>query len=106
MQAPKATPRFLPTLTEVVKPAVALEVPEFIPAEPVTPSTAALDDALVEALVQRLLPGLEQGLQGALRDSLQAQWDALLPKVMEDVEDTLRDMAIGAVKSAQSEREP
>lgn len=105
MQAPKATPRFLPTLTEVVKPTVALEVPESIPPEPVTPSTAAPDEALVEALVQRLLPGLEQRLQAALRESLQVQWDALLPKVMEDLEDTVRDMAASAVTSAQSERE-
>ena len=107
MQSPKATPRFLPTLTEVVKPAVALEVADSTPPEVATvPAATASDEALVEALVQRLLPGLEQRLQTALRDSLQTQWDALLPKVMEDVEDALRDMAASAVKSAHSEGEP
>ena len=104
MQAPKTTPRFLPTLTEVVKPAATVpDAPDIAPAE-VTSTGAHPDEALVNALVQRLLPDLEQRMQTALRESLQAQWEAVLPHVMAQLEDTLRDMAAHTVKSAQNDR--
>lgn len=90
MQAPKATPRFLPTLTEVVKPSAPLSEEPMQPSAEAPVPSPLTQDALVAAVMERLLPNLEHQVQNALRQSLQAQLELLLPAVMADLEDAVR----------------
>ncbi len=90
MQAPKATPRFLPTLTEVVKPSAPLTEEPMQPSAEAPAPSPLTEDALVAAVIERLLPNLEHQVQNALRQSLQAQLELLLPAVMADLEDAVR----------------
>lgn len=90
MQAPKATPRFLPTLTEVVKPSVPLSGETAASPSEVPAPSPLTEDALVAVVMDRLLPDLELRVQNALRQSLQAQLEMLLPAVMADLEDAVR----------------
>ena len=106
MQTPKVTKRFLPTLTEVVKPAAA---PQESP-EPATPGAdvarVGSDEALVEAVLQCVLPELEQRIHAALHESLQAQWNAMLPAVLDDVRGRLREMVSDAATSVRRSQRP
>lgn len=90
MQAPKATPRFLPTLTEVVKPSAPLSEEPMQPSAEVPAPSPLTENALVAAVMERLIPNLEHQVQNALRQSLQAQLELLLPAVMADLEDAVR----------------
>lgn len=90
MQAPKATPRFLPTLTEVVKPSATVYEESMQPSAAAPTPSPLTEDALVAAVMERLLPNLEHQVQNALRQSLQAQFELLLPAVMADLEDAVR----------------
>lgn len=101
MQTPKVTKRFLPTLTEVVRPAASL--PEQATDEDVVPDRtgSGMDEALVEAVLQRLLPELEQQVQAVLHQSLQSHWNSMLPHVVEDVKSSLRVLVSDAVAVAQ-----
>lgn len=119
MQAPKHPPRFLPTLTEVVKhPAPAAELAESLvspdevsPApvmapelvEPVTPVTT--DQDLMAMVMLQLTPVLEQVVQDALQQSLQARLQALLPGVMQDVEATVSRAVADALQAVYAEQE-
>ncbi|WP_296510731.1 hypothetical protein [Rhodoferax sp.] len=103
MQAPKHPPRFLPTLTEVVRQPQPAELPADIAISQPTltptsetwhaspePEPAAMSDAeLVGRVMQMLSPALEQIVQEALQQSLQARLQVLLPGVLQDVECTV-----------------
>jgi len=106
MQTPKVTKRFLPTLTEVVKPAAAPQELQ----ESATPGAdvacVGLDEALVEAVLQRVLPELEQRIHAALQESLQAQWNAMLPAVLDDVRGRLREMVSDSATSVREAQRP
>ena len=91
----------MPTLTEVVKPAAALQESPEVVAPDATASIPGLGDALVEAVLLRVLSELEPKIQGVLRDSLQAQWNAVLPHVLDDVKGALRDMVSDALISTR-----
>jgi hypothetical protein len=82
--------RFVPTLTEVVRPGVA-------------PPTAVIDrEALVEHVLQALKPGLEQQLRTELYALIEEQLCKALPQWHLDVE-----MAVNvAVAQALVERMP
>jgi len=92
MQAPKATPRFLPTLTEVVKPVALPQEEAAVLSSKSTLQNPMDDGKLVAAVMERLIPALELQIQDALRQSMQIQLERLLPVVMADLE--------GAVRSA------
>ncbi len=92
MQAPKATPRFLPTLTEVVKPPVMSQEEKAATSSETSLQSPMDEGQLVAAVMERLMPDLELLVQNALRQSLQMQLERLLPAVMADLE--------GAVRSA------
>nr|WP_315465228.1 hypothetical protein [uncultured Rhodoferax sp.] len=101
MQAPKGTPRFLPTLTEVVKPVSPSpkEVMAFSPVAPV--QKPVTEEMLVAAVMERLRPGLEVQVQNALRQSLQAQLERLLPAVLADMESAVRSAVSEATAHSQ-----
>lgn len=119
MQAPKHPPRFLPTLTEVVKhPAPAAESAEI----PVLPEVEALapvvasafvepvasvttDEDLIAKVMVQLTPVLEQVVHDALQQSLQARLQALLPGVMQDVEATVSRAVADALQAVHAEQE-
>lgn len=119
MQAPKHPPRFLPTLTEVVKhPTPAVEPTEnpvprveevLAPAvsssivEPVASVTT--DEELIAKVMVQLTPVLGQVVQDALQQSLQARLQALLPGVMQDVEATISRVVADALQSAHGKQE-
>ncbi|CAM8628406.1 hypothetical protein MCEMSHM24_02772 [Comamonadaceae bacterium] len=119
MQAPKHPPRFLPTLTEVVKhPAPAAESAEIpvLPEEealaPVVASTflepvASLttDEDLITKVMVQLAPVLEQVVQDALQQSLQARLQVLLPGVMHDVEATVSRAVADALQGVHAAQE-
>lgn len=89
MQAPKNTPRFLPTLTEVVNPVQWVPEVVVMPESEVQPSPAMPGDARVAQAVAQLLPALEQRIRAALQESFQSHLDAVLPQLMADVQETV-----------------
>ncbi|MDZ7892201.1 MAG: hypothetical protein U5L73_10660 [Rhodoferax sp.] len=119
MQAPKHPPRFLPTLTEVVKhPALAAEsadtpvllaedaqaaVVDSTFVEPVAFVTT--DAELITKVMVQLIPVLEQVVQDALQQSLQARLQALLPSVMHDVEATVSRAVADALQGVHAAQE-
>ena len=119
MQAPKHPPRFLPTLTEVVRhPAPATEPAEIpvLPEEevlaPVVASTfvepvasMTTDEDLMAKVMVQLTPVLEQVVQEALQQSLQARFQVLLPGVMQDVEATVSRVVADALQAVHAPQE-
>ncbi len=119
MQAPKHPPRFLPTLTEVVKHPVPATEPAEIPVlpeedalAPVVASTfvepvasVTTDEELIAKVMVQLTPVLEQVVQDALQQSLQMRLQTLLPGVMEDVEATVSRAVADALQAAHATQE-
>ena len=80
MQIVKSPPRFLPTLTEVIPPPVAIN-----------PSLAAIDaDLLLDNMMQTLLPRLQAQLQDSLEQMVQDHVQLLVPRLQQEVEAALR----------------
>jgi len=97
MQAPKTPPRFLPTLTEVVDPAVfAAEGQGGAGSETLQPALVS-EDAVVAKVLAQLLPTLEQRIHSALQDSLHSHLNAILPQVMADVREAVRAAVASSV---------
>lgn len=119
MQAPKHPPRFLPTLTEVVRQPQPAELPAEVPvsqptvapvpeagcASPKPESVAMSDVELVGRVMQILSPVLEQIVQEALQQSLQARLQVLLPGVLQDVEGTVARAVAEILANSPSDRE-
>jgi len=126
MQAPKHPPRFLPTLTEVVKPAppvvsdsvaesellnvelVSAEIRDSIPGSGVSNSPAVNDSEaafpadVVTQVMERLAPVLEQVVCDAVQQSLQVRLQGLLPVVLQDVESTVQRAVEESLQAIQA----
>jgi hypothetical protein len=127
MQAPKHPPRFLPTLTEVVKPAppvfpdspaaepallnaesvsaeIHVAIPE--PGESSLPSANGSELAVpvdvVTQVMERLAPLLEQVVCDAVQQSLQLRLQGLLPVVLQDVESTVQRVVEESLQALQA----
>jgi hypothetical protein len=88
MSAPKPTPRFLPTLTEVVRPAN--------PPEPPAPS--GIDtDAMVDKVMQAVSPHIENQLRELVSDLVQEQLRELAPRIQHDLAQMVRAAVEGAL---------
>lgn len=92
---PKNLPRFLPTLTEVVKPgdAAAAASGEAAPVRPPMPTA----EELVERVMQRLAPTLEIRLRAVMTALVQEQVSAMEPYLWQEVDQALRQTVTAAV---------
>lgn len=92
---PKNLPRFLPTLTEVVKPgdAAAAASAEAVPVPPPMPTA----EELVERVMQRLAPTLEIRLRAVMTALVQEQVSAMEPYLWQEVDQALRQTVTAAV---------
>lgn len=92
---PKNLPRFLPTLTEVVKPgdAAAAASAEALPVPPPMPTA----EELVERVMRRLAPTLETRLRAVMTALVQEQVSAMEPYLWQEVDQALRQTVTAAV---------
>ncbi|EJL86805.1 hypothetical protein PMI15_01307 [Polaromonas sp. CF318] len=95
---PPAPPRFVPTLTEVVRP-VAAPLPASgpaiaAPASPAQPAALAASPDLQEQMVQRVLQRVDLMLDRRLREVvgqlILEQTQSLAPRLREEIEDVVR----------------
>ena len=77
MPTNKPAPRFVPTLTEVVRPGRAATAPAIDP------------DKLVEQVLQTVKPRLEQQLRASLQSMVEQHMRALAPRMQHDVEEAV-----------------
>lgn len=89
MPSPKPTPRFLPTLTEVVQ----------LPHAPEPPTQrAGIDtDAMVDKVMQAVSPHIEHQLRELVSDLVQEQLRELAPRIQHDLEQMVRAAVEGAI---------
>ena len=87
MRTSKPTPRFLPTLTEVVQP----------PQPPQPPHPPIDTDAMVAKVMQAVAPHIENQLRELVADLVQEQLRALSPRIQHDLEQMVRAAVEGAV---------
>lgn len=92
MGAPKTTPRFLPTLTEVVRPRHAQAVPP-----KVEPPVSIDVDALVDRVMLSVAPHIEDQLRELVTDVVQEQLRELTPRIQHDLEVVVRAAVTGAL---------
>lgn len=88
-------PRFLPTLTEVVKPGdvAAVASGEAAPVLPPMPTA----EELVERVMQRLAPTLEIRLRAVMTALVQEQVSAMEPYLWQEVDQALRQTVTATV---------
>lgn len=91
----KNLPRFLPTLTEVVRPVTTGT--ETTPPSQTTTSPMPAAEALVERVMQRLTPTLETRLRAVVTALVQEQVSALEPYLWQEVDQALRQQVAEAV---------
>lgn len=101
MHTPKVTKRFLPTLTEVVKPVQAPLEGSGADVSTVEALDLMPNEALVDAVLHKVLPELELRIEQALQQSLRSHWDQLIFSVASDVKRSLREVVSDAVHTAQ-----
>jgi hypothetical protein len=89
MRTAKPTPRFLPTLTEVVHPA--------IPPEPLSNKDNTETDVLVAKVMQAVSPHIENQLRELVSDLVMEQLRELSPRIQHDVEQLVRAAVEGAL---------
>jgi hypothetical protein len=94
MRPPKVTPRFLPTLTEVVvRPPPPVLAPE---------TGAQVDsDALVDRVMQSVGPRMELHLQSLVAAAMQEQVRLLTPLLHQELEAAVRDAVAQALEALQ-----
>ncbi|MDZ7919773.1 hypothetical protein [Rhodoferax sp.] len=97
MRAPKPTPRFLPTLTEVVQPPNPPEPPPQVPID---------TDAMVAKVMQAVAPHIENQLRELVSDLVQEQLRELSPRIQHDLEQMVRAAVEGAVAEMPHPRQP
>ena len=88
MATSKPTPRFLPTLTEVVRPPHPPEPP---------PQTRIDTDAMVDKVMQAVSPHIESQLRELVSDLVQEQLRELAPRIQHDLEQMVRAAVEGTV---------
>ena len=81
MVAPRATPRILPTLTEVVHPRDAAHA-----AKPNVPAAALDVEVLSKRIVQKVSPEIEQQVRSALANVLASHMDQFTPDLQAMIE--------------------
>lgn len=96
MGSPKTTPRFLPTLTEVVQPRHAQAAPPR--AEPLSIDV----DALVDRVMLSVAPHIENQLRELVTDVVQEQLRELTPRIQHDLEVVVRTAVTGALADLSS----
>lgn len=85
MSTGKPAPRFLPTLTEVVRPTAS-------------PVAAVMDgELLVERLLQRVAPAVENQLRETLKVLIQEQMRLLAPRFQQEIEAAVRQAVVKAM---------
>lgn len=86
MPVGKSTPRFLPTLTEVV--------------HPVAPSSGPVVDRelLIEGILQRVAPVVEAQLKERLQLLVREHMDAIFSQLHAEMESAIRDAVTQAVE--------
>ena len=92
MGSPKTTPRFLPTLTEVVQPRSVHAVPP-----PAKPPVSIDVDALVDRVMLSVAPHIESQLRELVTDVVQEQLRELAPRIQHDLEVVVRAAVVGAL---------
>ncbi|WP_294765246.1 hypothetical protein [uncultured Rhodoferax sp.] len=91
----KPTPRFLPTLTEVVQPPVA----------PEPPAPPDIDtEMMVARVMQAIAPHIENQLRALVADLVQEQLRELSPRIQHDLEQMVRAAVLGAVDEVSNPR--
>jgi predicted RecB family endonuclease len=97
MGSPKTTPRFLPTLTEVVQPRHAHAA-----APQVEPPLSIDVDALVDRVMLSVAPHIENQLRELVTDVVQEQLRELTPRIQHDLEVVVRAAVSGALADLPS----
>lgn len=109
---PKAPPRFVPTLTEVVPDPIELPVqPAVLAAQAPVPVAAllpaalppGLEERLVHCIMQRVDVSLDQRLRDAIATVVQEQTRSVLPRLREEVESVVRQVVGEAVADELAE---
>ena len=91
----KPTPRFLPTLTEIVQP----------PAPAAPPPPPDIDtDMMVARVMQAIAPHIENQLRELVSDLVQEQLRELSPRIQHDLEQMVRAAVMGAVDEMSEPR--
>jgi hypothetical protein len=85
--ATRTPPRYVPTLTEVVKPAAD--------AQP-APDAAALQEELVRRVLQRVDLSLERRLREAIAATLLEQTRSIVPLLRDEIEAVVRETVANA----------
>lgn len=124
MNAPRIPPRFVPTLTTVIEAPAAAPAP--VPttvAEPAPPpaidpreaialhpearlselESFALEEQLMHRVLQRIDGALEERLSDVVSAAVQAQLDAMVPRLRSEIEAVLRTLVVESL--AQELRE-
>ena len=76
-QPNKPVPRFVPTLTEVVRPGQTVPPPQID------------HDVLVEQVLQTVKPRLEQQLRASLQSLVEQHMRAVAPRLQHDIEEAV-----------------
>lgn len=106
MNRPPAPPRFVPTLTEVVRPIPAPMSTPAAPPEtartglPVPASTASaeLQEQMVQRVLQRVNLVLERRLREVVGQLILEHTQTLVPRLREEIEDVVRQSVNQALK--------
>lgn len=114
MNAPRIPPRFVPTLTTVLDvpappvppaqavvdaaPAHAIDPREAVALDPVTRlseiESFALEEQLMHRVLQRIDGALEERLSDVVSAAVQAQLDAMVPRLRSEIEAVLRTLVV------------
>lgn len=114
-------PRFVPTLTTVLE--VSQEPAQALASEPVAPppepaentmalppaeqlsqaEIVSLEEQLLHRVLQRVDLSLEERLSDAVSAAVQAQLDAMVPRLRDEIEGVLRALVIEAMAAELSE---
>jgi hypothetical protein len=106
MSRPPAPPRFVPTLTEVVRPMPAPMPMPAAPPEtartglPVAPpiASAELQEQMVQRVLQRVNLVLERRLREVVGQLILEHTQTLVPRLREEIEDVVRQSVSQALK--------
>lgn len=89
-------PRFVPTLTEVVEPAVS---PAGVPPSPSAAPARweGIEEPMVQRILQRVDVALERRMRVALAQVVQEQTQAMMPRLRDEIEALVRQAVNDAV---------
>jgi hypothetical protein len=90
---PKAPPRFVPTLTEVV---------QIAPSAPKAMDALAFEEQLVHRVLQRVDLLLEMRVQQAVARVIQEQTRAVVPRLQEEIDTVVRQCVSEALSAELS----